>query len=260
MEDAVRFRLLGKYRTPRVRVGAVVPCEVRGDIQVVGFTGGPIPWPLGKTTRRLAIVVYGALAVAIRRESAQAVAHWWGVDAQTVWAWRKALGVGATTEGTSKLRGAYAAEPWAAEARAKAQAKAADAGRRAKIAAARRGKPRPRHVIEAMAEARRGTHHSEETRRRMSAAHKERGTWPPAAGRPWTPEEDELVRTLSPKEAARRADRSVASVKRGGRRAGEVTPHQGCSDVPEPAGCGPPLRRLRWAETGIRQVRESALW
>ena len=213
MDDADRFRLLGKYRTPRVRVGAVVPCEVRGDIEVAGFTDGPIPWPLGKTTRRPAIVIYGDLAVALRRESAQAVAHWWGVDAQTVWAWRKALGVGATIEGTSKLRGAYAAEPWAAEARAKAQAKAGGAGRRAKIAAARRGKPRPRRVIEAMADARRGTHHSEDTRRRMSEAHKRRGTWPPAAGRPWTPEEDEWVRTLPAKEAARRAGRPVASVR-----------------------------------------------
>ncbi len=52
MVDADRFRLLGKYRTPRVRVGRVVRCEIRGEVEVVGFTAGPIPWPLGRTTRR----------------------------------------------------------------------------------------------------------------------------------------------------------------------------------------------------------------
>ncbi len=61
--------------------------------------------------------------------------------------------------------------------------------------------------------ARRGSHHTEETRRRMSEAHKARGTWPPAAGRPWTPEEDELVLALPLKEVARRTGRSVTSVQ-----------------------------------------------
>ena len=130
-----------------------------------------------------------------------------------MWAWRKALGVGATTKGTSRLRSDYTKEPWAAEARATMHAKADDPGRREKIAAARRGKPRPRHVMEPAHAARRGSHHSEETRRQMSEAHKERGTWPPAAGRPWTPEEDELVFALSLKDAADRIGRTVASVK-----------------------------------------------
>jgi hypothetical protein len=31
MEDAERFRLLGKYRTPRFRYGGTVFCEVRGS-------------------------------------------------------------------------------------------------------------------------------------------------------------------------------------------------------------------------------------
>jgi hypothetical protein len=81
------------------------------------------------------------------------------------------------------LRSAYSHEPWAVEARAKAHAKAGDPARREKIAAARRGKPRLPHVIEAMAEARRGVPHSAETRRKMSEAHKRRGTRPPLADR-----------------------------------------------------------------------------
>jgi hypothetical protein len=184
MRDADRFRLLGKYRTPRVRVGRFVRCLIRGEIEVVGFTDAPIPWPLGRTSRRPAIIVYAGLARAIRRESAQAVGYWWGVGMDRVWKWRKALGVGATTEGTSRLRSAYCAEPWFEAARAKSAAKSGGPARREKIAAARRGKLRPRHVIEAMAAGRRGKPHDAETRRKMSEAHKRRGTWPPhAAGR-----------------------------------------------------------------------------
>jgi hypothetical protein len=55
-------------------------------------------------------VVYGPLAEAIRRESNQAVCHWWGVTPQTVTKWRKALGVD-HTEGTSRLRSEYRFEP-----------------------------------------------------------------------------------------------------------------------------------------------------
>ncbi len=69
MEDADHLRLLGKYRTPRVRVGRFVRCLIRGEVKVVGFTDGPIPWPKGKTTRRPAIIVYADLARAVRRTS-----------------------------------------------------------------------------------------------------------------------------------------------------------------------------------------------
>ena len=52
-----------------------------------GLTDAPIPWPTGKKRQKgpgaRAIVVYGALAEAVRRESAQAVAHWFGVTNQT---------------------------------------------------------------------------------------------------------------------------------------------------------------------------------
>ena len=139
MHDADRFRLLGKYHTPRVRVGRVVRCLIRGEVEVAGFKDAPIPWPVCKTARRHALIVYADLACAIRRESAQAVAHWWGVGMFTVWKWRKALGVGATTKGTSRLRSDYSHEPWADQARARMHAQARDAdreaARREKIAA-----------------------------------------------------------------------------------------------------------------------------
>ena len=108
--------------------------------------------------------------------------------------WRRALGVGPATPGTLQLR--HATEP----------------DRRAKIAAAKRGQPRPRHVIEAMREANRGRPASAETRARMSAAHQARGTRPPAAGVPWTAAEDEAVRTLPAPEAAKATGRTLTAV------------------------------------------------
>ena len=100
-------KLLGKYTTPQVRVGSVVHCARRGDVRIVGLSSAPIPWPIGQTTpkgRARPLVLFGDLVEAIRREPAQAVAYHWGVTAQTVTAWRKALDVGQYTEGTSKLK------------------------------------------------------------------------------------------------------------------------------------------------------------
>jgi hypothetical protein len=117
--------------------------------------------------------VCGALADAVRRESAQAVAYWWGVTAQTVMRWRKALDVGPTTEGTHQLRSDYALEPAGAAVREMAkQAKAKDPESRAKIAAAKKGKPRPPQVGEAVAATHRGTKHAADTRAKMSEAHR----------------------------------------------------------------------------------------
>ena len=116
MHDADRYKLLGTYRTPRVRV--VLSCEARDcDVIVTGYSDARIPWPLGRQRGRSAraLVVYGGLAEAVRRESNVAVCHWFGITPQTVSKWRKALGVEPANPGTHRL----------------------------KIAAARRGKPRP---------------------------------------------------------------------------------------------------------------------
>jgi hypothetical protein len=75
-------------------VGRFVRCLIRGEVQVVGFTDAPIPWPLGKCRSRPAVIVYGDLARAVRLESAAAIGYWWDVSAGVVWRWRKALGVG----------------------------------------------------------------------------------------------------------------------------------------------------------------------
>jgi hypothetical protein len=69
MDDAERFRLLGKYRTPRFCIGRTVFCEVRGEMVITGVTEAQIPWPVGRRGReRPSLVVYKDLAKAIRRE------------------------------------------------------------------------------------------------------------------------------------------------------------------------------------------------
>ena len=48
MPDADRHRLLfGPYRTPVFKYGDVVICESRGQVEIVGLSGGRIPWPVG---------------------------------------------------------------------------------------------------------------------------------------------------------------------------------------------------------------------
>ena len=154
MDDAERFRLLGKYQTPRFCYGRKVLCEVRGEVTICGLSTAPIPWPLCTRGRgRHSLVVFKDLHKAILRESNQAICHWWGVTPQTVSKWRKALGVERNTEGTNRLSTEYGKEPWVVEAIKQAQAKARGPQRRAKIAASRRGKPRPCHVGKSVAAA-----------------------------------------------------------------------------------------------------------
>jgi hypothetical protein len=117
VNDADRLKLLGSYRTPPFRVGQKVHCEVRGEVTICGVSDAPIPWPLCRVGKRRAPVVYKGLARAVRRESEQAVAHWWGISPWSVWHWRKALGVGAVTAGTRLLKREHWQEPWADQAR-----------------------------------------------------------------------------------------------------------------------------------------------
>lgn len=214
MHDRQRFKLrFGRYRTPRFKYKSIVWDEVRGFVEIVGVTDARIPWPLGKRHRaKPSPVVFRDLAKAVRNESNQAVAHWWGVSGQTVTKWRKGLDVEPTNRGTSVVRSEQFHEDWASEARKKAWAKARDPVRRAKIAASRLGKKRPVYVVAAMRRALKGRRHSAETRRRMSEAHRRRGTRPPMAGPAWTAREEALLYRLPPREVARRTGRSLAAV------------------------------------------------
>jgi len=208
-----RYPLIGRYATPRFRYGKFVMCEMRGEVEIVGLTDAPIPWPIGKRGRHKAIVLYGALVKAVRRESSLAIQHWFGVGPFTVWKWRKALGVDRNTEGTSQLFSENSqTNPAVIEGLAKAHGKAQDPERRAKIAAAQRGRQRPASAMQAAWEANRGRKHTVEAREKMSVAQRRRGARPPKAGRAWTEEEDTLVRQCDPAEVVSRTGRTLQAV------------------------------------------------
>jgi hypothetical protein len=149
MTDSERFRLLYTYKTPRCSIGQRVRCAVFGEVEVIGYSDAPLPWPVCRRGKWRVSIVFRGLDRAVRRESEQAICHWWGIGYFSVRQWRRALGVKAT-EGTTRLRRDYFEEPWALAARAKAHEKNGDPARRAKISAAKRGQPRPAHVLEAM--------------------------------------------------------------------------------------------------------------
>lgn len=214
MLDRQRFKLrFGPYRTPTFKYGAKVMDEIRGEVEIVGLHDGPIAWPIGKVGRSRALILYGDLAKAVRQEANIVVQHWWGVKHSTVQKWRRALRVEYTNAGTRELRREHFNEPWGHRARKLALEKARDPERREKIAASRRGKPRPAHVIAAMRKAILGRPLSEEHRRKKSETAKRRGIRPPKAGRPWPAEEDALCRALPAAEVALRTGRTLSAVK-----------------------------------------------
>ena len=180
MHERERVKLLfGPYRTPRCKVGRSLRCAIRGKATVRGLTDAPIKWPYTyseKKANRPSLILCGALADAVRQESVQAVKYWFGVGRDTVWRWRKTLGVARQTPGTVDLQRRYAPESVLSEKAKRKLARVQRSPERiAKLAAAQRGKPRPPHVIEAIRKARLGRKASAETRRKMSEAHRLRG-------------------------------------------------------------------------------------
>ena len=95
-------------------------------------------------------------------------------QSQTVTRWKKALGIGPTTEGTSRLHRDHADDPAVVEGLVKAHGKATDPARRAKIAAAKKGKRRPASVVDAMRKGRTGKPQSEAARAKMREAARKR--------------------------------------------------------------------------------------
>jgi len=80
-----------------VRKGDRAPCLFRRcRVIITSWTEAPIPWPRcitwGSHGGGSGLLVTGELVRAIRRESAEAIMHWWGVSHGPVARWRKALG------------------------------------------------------------------------------------------------------------------------------------------------------------------------
>ena len=98
----VRYQLhFGPYRTPRCKVGSVVKDEIRGRVKIIGLSDTRIPWPLAMNWTHRSLVVYRGLARALRLETLQAVAYWWGVSGEQIRILRRALGIPIFTAGTA---------------------------------------------------------------------------------------------------------------------------------------------------------------
>lgn len=157
MRQSERVKLnFGPYRTPRYRLGQKVVCEAPGELTIVGTTDGKIPWPIGKRGRAKSLVLYGDLAKAVKKESVLAIRHWWGIGYSTINNWRKIYGVPPSNPGTAILKREYTKLLFFRAALRKAWAKARDPFRCEKIAASKRGKKRPPHVIARMMAAKLG--------------------------------------------------------------------------------------------------------
>jgi hypothetical protein len=119
------------------------------------------------------------LVKALRRESALAVAHWWGVDVNTVSRWCRILKVPPINEGSRRLFREWIPAKFTPEVRARAVAAANDPLLRAKL----------------------------ERRRR-------RRGFPPRHGRVWTDADDALLGTAPDAVLAGRFGCSTAAVRR----------------------------------------------
>jgi hypothetical protein len=213
MRDADRYKLrFGPYRAPRCRVGRWLTCAVRGRVRVVAISDAPIPWPQCRVTRggRPSLIVCGDLLRAIRRESNQAVAAWWGVSSFTVTKWRHAVGVPAVNEGTSKLHAEWMPERLDDEARRRLHKALRSPERGAKIAAAQRGRKRAPETVARMRRARKGFRHTPEARAKMRQALLQRH----ARDGFWKPEDDALLGTMPDVELAERLGRARSTVER----------------------------------------------
>lgn len=104
MEDDERFKLLnGPYTSLQVKVGDALTDEKGRQVVIEGWSAGRIPWPVATTYGRVSLILTGELSTAVQIESSQAIQHWWGVSASTVYRWRKTLGCAQYNAGTRRL-------------------------------------------------------------------------------------------------------------------------------------------------------------
>jgi hypothetical protein len=218
MIDSERFKLLyGPYLPPNCRLGDKLLCEYRDrEVTFKAMTDALIQWPSATGGNLRSPIVCGDLVRAIRTESEMAVAHHWGVRYQTVWKWRKALSVPRMTNGGRRLRIEYATEHFTLEFRAKGKEALSSAGVRAKMSAAKKGRPLHPNTIAACRKRGRRPK-SEEWKRGMSARSKKMWENPEAhglrAGRKWTEGELALVGTDSDRVVAETLGLSISGVQ-----------------------------------------------
>jgi hypothetical protein len=94
----------GPYHAPNVNVGKTLHDEMRGDIEVEGFTEAPIPWPAADYRRGRGIergllpILCGDLVRAVCEEDELTVAYYWGVTRYMVEQWKQAIAGSKTSD------------------------------------------------------------------------------------------------------------------------------------------------------------------
>ena len=100
-EEKVRF-VGGPYVPPLVPIGGWLKCELRGELQVGGYTNALIPWPVA-TGHRKQLIVCVDLVRALKTESVLAVAFHFGISRTLVSEYRSRLGIERFTAGSQRL-------------------------------------------------------------------------------------------------------------------------------------------------------------
>ena len=204
----------GPYSIPSgYGIGDTISCAYRGrDVLIGGITDAPVQWISIRKTGKPFVILCGDLIRAVQTESEVAVAHNWGVDKETVRKWRRALGIGRMTAGTTQvfrtLFESRIPEDVAERGRIKSRSKAS----RQKMISSKTGQPMHENTRKALLKAVKRPK-SQSHREAMSLAHKARGTHPPN-GRPWTKAEDERLGRAPDKILALEFDRSVVSIRK----------------------------------------------
>jgi len=95
------YRLVnGPYKPPQVKPGDWLDDEIRGMVEVGGWSNAPIAWPRRRIRGRYNLILCGDLITAVRNESVEAIVHHFGATKTTVMIWREALGVRGIDDGT----------------------------------------------------------------------------------------------------------------------------------------------------------------
>ena len=194
-EELVRL-VDGPYTPPFVPIGARLKCELRGELEVDGYTNALIPWPVTKGHRKQ-LILCGDLLRALKTESVAAVAFHFGISHALVSELRQRFGVERYTAGSMRLFWRNIERARTADARDKISR--AHEGRKDRM------KPEDRERLR------------EIQKRPKAASWKERmferQQRSMAMRRPWTEEEMRLIGTRPDREVARLINRSFSAVK-----------------------------------------------
>jgi hypothetical protein len=186
----------GPYLPPLLPSGARLMCELRGELEVDGYTNALIPWPVACGHRKQ-LILCGDLLRALRTESVAAMVFHFGISHALVSELRQPFGVERYTAGSMRLfwrNIELARTPEAREKISRALEGTKDRMTpedRERLREIQR-RPKPDSWKEKMFE----------RRRRVIDMR-----------RPWTKEELKLIGTRPDREVARLLNRSLSAVK-----------------------------------------------